>query len=625
MKSIQAFFSGILFTGLLVTQTAFCQQNSSDKIPQSIPELRQELERLMDYHGVPALGVTLVEGDSIIWSDGLGLANKADSIPADGQTMFRIGSISKMFVSLSILKLQEEGKVSLLDQVKELVPEIEFENPWSETNPILVQHLLEHTTGWDDIHITEYALDAKDMTLKEGLDYHPHSRRSRWVPGTRTSYCNSGPPVAAYIVEKISGMTFEDYVQQNFFDPMDMENMTYFESPDYQLKGATLYEGNQPQPYWNIIMRPSGSINSTPSDMGKFVRFFVNRGWVDSLQLISFSSMARMETPTSNLGSQAGLEIGYGLSNYTSNYNGFTYQGHNGGVNGGSSELAYLPEQRVGYAFMINTAGGSGYSAISDLIRSYQTRNLQPTKPKQETLNDADLSDMEGYYRQINPRIQLFYFISKLTEVNRFWQDSDTLKRKPLIGGNESSFLPLSTSKFIGPETGRVALVSTDDPLAGQVVYLGTTVYEPVPAFIVFGNYTIMGLWILAIISSGILFFVWLVQLLNNKLSKGANLWMRIWPILSSAIMTTCIILFMAGAMDPFRLFGAPSFVSVSLFVLTIAYAAISLWSVVYLLKAYKLGVNKKAYWYLIVVSFLHVTASGYLFMHDLIGVMTWN
>ncbi len=609
----------------MIAQTAFGQHNSHKETPKSIPELKKELERLMDYHGVPALGVTLVEGDSIIWSDGLGLANKADSIPADGQTMFRIGSISKMFVSLSILKLQDEGKVSLLDPVSELVPEIAFKNQWSETNPILVQHLLEHTTGWDDIHITEYALDAKDMTLKEGLDYHPHSRISRWVPGTRFSYCNSGPPVAAYIVEKISGMSFEDYVQQNFFDPMGMENMTYFESTDYQLKGATLYEGNQPQPYWNIIMRPSGSINATPKDMGKFVRFFVKRGWVDSLQLISFSSLQRMETPTSNLGSKAGLEIGYGLSNYTSNYDGFVYQGHNGGVNGGSSELAYLPEHSLGYAFMINTAGGSGYSAISDLIRSYQTRNLQPTKPQRATLGDADLSNMEGYYRQINPRIQLFYFISKLTEVNRFWQDSDTLKRKPLFGGTESSFLPIASNQFIGPETGRVAFVSTDDPLAGQVVYLGTTVYEPVSAFIVFGNYTIMGLWILAIISSGILFFVWLIQLLNHKLKKGPNLWMRIWPLFSSAIVVACFILGMAGAMDPFELFGAPSFVSVSLFVLTIAYAAISLWSVVYLLKAYKLRVNKKAYWYLMAVSFLHVTASGYLFMHDLIGVMTWN
>ena len=138
-----------------------------------------------------------------------------------------------MFVSLAILKLQEQGLVSLKDKVRDLVPEIEFKNPWSKTAPVLVEHLLEHTTGWDDIHLTEYALNDPALSLKQGLDYHPHSRTSRWMPGTRMAYCNSGPPVAAYIVEKITGQTFEDYVEEHFFQPMGMESMTFFASEAY--------------------------------------------------------------------------------------------------------------------------------------------------------------------------------------------------------------------------------------------------------------------------------------------------------------------------------------------------------------------------------------------------------
>jgi len=95
---------------------------------------------------------------------------------------------------------------------------------------VRVADLLEHTTGWDDMHLREYAKDAPaSMGLREALDYDHHSRISRWPPGTRMAYCNSGPAVAAYIVEKITGQRFEDFVEQNFFGPIGMKTATYFQ------------------------------------------------------------------------------------------------------------------------------------------------------------------------------------------------------------------------------------------------------------------------------------------------------------------------------------------------------------------------------------------------------------
>ena len=98
-----------------------------------------------------------------------------------------IGSTSKIFVALAVLKLVEQGKLSLDDTLADLAPDVAFENPWEETHPIRVVHLLEHTTGWDDIHLPEYAHNQPDpVSLKEGLDFHPHSRISRWRPGSRS-------------------------------------------------------------------------------------------------------------------------------------------------------------------------------------------------------------------------------------------------------------------------------------------------------------------------------------------------------------------------------------------------------------------------------------------------------
>ena len=143
-------------------------------------------------------------------------------------TLFRIGSISKGFAALSILKLVEQGKLTLNDTVRSLVPEIQFQNPWEATDPVRVVHLLEHTTGFDDMALKDYANnDPKPLTLKEGLDFNPATRVSRWRPGSRYAYCNSGPPIAAYIVEKITGQRFEDYVEENFFRPLHMDSASY--------------------------------------------------------------------------------------------------------------------------------------------------------------------------------------------------------------------------------------------------------------------------------------------------------------------------------------------------------------------------------------------------------------
>jgi CubicO group peptidase (beta-lactamase class C family) len=128
---------------------------------QSIPELREQLEKILHDTRTPGLSVAIVQRDGPEWRAGPGKANVAANQPATADTLFRIGSTSKAFVSLSILKLVNEGKLSLQDPVHKLVPEIYFENRWEATDPVRVVDLLEHTTGWDDLHLHEYAKDAR--------------------------------------------------------------------------------------------------------------------------------------------------------------------------------------------------------------------------------------------------------------------------------------------------------------------------------------------------------------------------------------------------------------------------------------------------------------------------------
>ncbi|HEV2397130.1 MAG TPA: serine hydrolase domain-containing protein, partial [Candidatus Sulfotelmatobacter sp.] len=309
------------------------KKEEKPKPAQSISELQQQLEKILKDTHTPGVSVAIVHKDGPEWVTGLGLAEVATNRATTADTLFRIGSTSKAFTSLSILQLADQGKLTLQDTVHELVPDIWFQNPWESTDPIRVVNLLEHTTGWDDMHLREYAMQAPDsMTVEQGLDYDHRSRISRWPPGTRMAYCNSGPPVAAAIVEKLTGQRFEDYVQQNLFLPIGMKTATYFQPA--ASAATTLYhpDGKTPYPYWHILLRPAGSINASANDMAAYVQFYLNRGAVGGKQIVPAADIDRMEIPESTWAAKDGMKAGYGLSNYWNVADGFVYHGHNGGV-----------------------------------------------------------------------------------------------------------------------------------------------------------------------------------------------------------------------------------------------------------------------------------------------------
>jgi CubicO group peptidase (beta-lactamase class C family) len=619
----------LLFMLVFNTTLLLGQKQEKNDPPQTITELRTAIEKVLDETKTPAVGLALVSRDSAVWIASLGKSNIEKNSVATENTMFRIGSTSKMFVSLAILKLQEEGRVNLKDRVRDLVPEIEFKNSWEDTAPVLVEQLLEHTTGWDDLHLTEYALNEPKFSLKDGLDFHPHSRTSRWVPGTRMAYCNSGPAVAAYIVEKISGQRFEDYIQENFFEPMGMQTATYFESETYKQLGATLYSDGKPENYWNIIMRPAGAINASPKDMAKMIKFFISRGRVDSIRLISEASLNRMETPASSIGAKAGLEYGYGLSNYTSPHENFMYRSHNGGVNGGLSDFSYLPTHNVGYAVMINAGNSSAMRRIVNLVREFQVKDLVPEKIEvSEPMNNQE--DISGYYSAINSRSQLFFFFERIASVQHVWHKGDALFSRNLLGGPTEKYVQKNENQFTSIKTGRISLVQVEDPLAGRVIHIsnhaGPRVFMPISPWIVFGQLTILVLWILWTVSATIFAVVWSIRYWMGELSGGANIWVRLYPVISGLLFLAIIVtVIIATASDPLKVLGNVSAISLLLCALTFFFALTSAWSVVYITKMRHVKMNRVVYWYSATLSTLHLLVTCYLLWHGVIGIQTWS
>ncbi|HEY3988242.1 MAG TPA: serine hydrolase [Acidobacteriaceae bacterium] len=597
------------------------------KPAQSIPELREQLEKILHDTHTPGVSVAIVHRDGPEWVAGLGKANVAANQPATPDTLFRIGSTSKAFVSLSILKLVDQGKLSLQDPVHKLVPEIWFENRWEATDPVRVVDLLEHTTGWDDLHLPEYAKDAKGMTTRQGLDYYRHSRISRWPPGTRMAYCNSGPPVAAYIVEKLTGERFEDYVTQNFFLPIGMKTATYFEQPSPQL--TTLYhnDGKTPYPYWNILERPAGAINASANDMAAYVEFYLNRGAVHGQQILPAADIDRMETPTRTWQAQQGLKAGYGLSNYTTVHDGFVYHGHNGGVAGGLTEMAYMPDYGVGYSYSINSGSGEAFGKIGDALRAYITRGLtKPAVPAAAPL-PADAKQYAGWYQPASPRNQFTYFIDRLV-LHRLRFARGNMILSNMFGASNDTFVPVSGNQFRylskkdPPEPIATAALIAPNP-EGRFVFIGGT-WKHIPAWLAFAEIAFIAWFALALLAILLYAPFWLIGGLFKKRRRPAERAIRLWPLIALLSFAASLGLFILASDDPITRLGNFTGWSFGIYLGTLIFAAASLASVGALWLARRQQIRKGVRWFSIAVTLALLVATVYLAYWGVIGIRLW-
>ena len=412
----------------------------------STQELQKQLQQLLVQTHVPGLSVAIVTQDGLLWVAGMGQADVASGEPITTDTLFRIGSISKSFASLAVLHLVEQGKLSLETPVHEIAPEAWFENQWEATDPVRVVHLLEHTTGWDDAHCTEYVRQDPTIPLLEAIDYYHGSRICRWPPGTRMAYCNSGATVAAYVVEKVSGMKFEEYVHKNLFLPIGMETATYAE-PTSGFATAYHSDGVTPYPYRHLILRPSVAINASVRDMVNYLLFYLNRGKGKNGQVLRSSSIDRMECPASTWAAKEGLKVGYGLSNYWSVRDGFVYHGHNGRLEGSLTKLAYMSDFGVGFVYSINSGNEEAFDKIAHLLRSFITQGLErPPIPEVAPLWEK-AEDYTGWYQLDSYRFRRIQFLDYLIgKVHVHFSNGKLLVTS--LGEKNAVYLPVTETQF---------------------------------------------------------------------------------------------------------------------------------------------------------------------------------
>jgi CubicO group peptidase (beta-lactamase class C family) len=619
---------------LLAPHRAAGQDGKADSLPppQTVAELQSRIEAIMEQQKVPSVGIALVHRDSVIWMAGLGKQDVASNTAASTGTLYRIGSTSKAFVPLLLLLMEQEGKLSLDDPVSKYAPEIQYQNPWEATDPVLIVHLLEHTAGWDDLSLRDYGhSDSTPISLKEGLDYTPRTRTSRWRPGTRVSYSNSGPSVAAYIAEKLEARPFEELVRERLFTPIGMPTATYLRDPALRDRMATLYraDGVTPYPYWHVLQRPAGSINASPIDMAAYVRFLLNRGAVDGKQLLPAATIEAMERPRSSGTAKAGLTVGYGLHLATYADSGFVWMGHDGGVSGGITTMAYRPDASVGFCFMITSANGAAVTEINRLVRKFLTRDEAPPAVPAAGPMPAEAPARTGWYRSDNPRAQFAYFAERIMLLTRVRVADSTLILKPLLG-SAKTYLPVEGMTFRGVDEPVATLALTSNPEDGrdagieQVGYLLPTQYHRVPSAVALAEVAITVAWLTGMVLTLLFALVWIPRKLFGRLKHIRRLGPRVWPLLAALSIVGFTVVFIMASGDLLNRLGRPTAYAWGLFLFTLLFPLAALAGLLSARRSTPKDAGRFARGHGLVVSVLNLIVAVYLAWWGVVGWRPW-
>lgn len=601
-----------------------CEVRGADK-PTTLEELGLAIKRELDDAGHGSAGVALVSRDEVIWTAGIGVADPETGRPADENTYWRVGSITKSFVGLCALVLEERNAIRLSDPVAKWVPEIDIRNRWEDTDPVRLVHLLEHTAGLDDLRPKDYASnDPTPLKLSQGLELVTTSLYCRWPPGRHMSYSNAGPAVAAYVMEKLDGRPFERIVAEEILEPLGMDDASLLLTEEVESRLAAGYDrfGNR-VPYWHIAVRPSGALNASPVQMARFVRMLLNRGELDGRRLVSPRAIERMERPESTLGAGSGLDYGYGLGNYSRAANGFVFHGHNGGMAGYRAEYGYLPEEGLGYCVMVSASNPSLLRRISDLIRQSLVGDIEkPDKPTVVGMPPG-IGAWIGYYRELTPRNESNRFLSRLTGIVRIRRDGDGLA----VG--ERRYVPVGERLFRREAQSMATLVLVEGPDGRKFVQGDRGNLLKVPAPLVWLQRTVSAAVVLLLVSSPVWALFWVPLKLFGRL-KQRPVSVRVWPLLAIAVPCAAMLLMlglMFGEESEVRfieLIGRPSAVGIGLVVMSWVFVLLSGLALLKTWKSDSARFGRIARLHSIAVSAACSIAAVYLLAHRAIGFPPW-
>jgi CubicO group peptidase (beta-lactamase class C family) len=305
--------------------------------------------------------LAIIQNGKIILKKGYGYSDLATKKPVDPDlTMFRIGSISKMFVWISVMQLVAEGKLDLNKDINAYLKD--FQIPSTYDQPITLKHLMTHTPGFEDLVLNLFGKDSSTLAPLSEILKKEIPARVR-TPYTQASYSNHGTGIAAHIVELVSGMTFLDYVQQKIITPLKMSSTT-FDQPIPGRLQKQMSEGYkvvnhapEKQGFEYVPLYPVGAAAASAENMTHFMMALLQNGKYEDYQLLDSATLELMKSPAHRQHPNVN-PMRYGFMDVSQN--GYTVIGHGGDTFWFHSLMALLPDEQTGIFLSFNTDAGGG-------------------------------------------------------------------------------------------------------------------------------------------------------------------------------------------------------------------------------------------------------------------------
>ena len=363
---------------------------------------------------VPGAVVVVVKDGKILLSKGYGYSDVAKRTLATGdKTLFRPGSVSKLFTWTALMQLVEQGKVGLDTDINTY---LDFKVTGRDGRIITPRHLLTHRAGFEE--------RVKDMIIFEdksglvGTKYLKSWTPNRiFQPGEVPAYSNYGAALAGYIVERVSGMSFETYVERNIFAPLAMNHSSFRQPLPPSLRSLVsqgYITGSGPATKFELIpLAAAGSLSTTADDMGRFMIAHLQEGQWGNAQILKPETAAMMHTTASPFIPQLNSML---LGFYQSNVNNRRVIGHGGATLAFASNLALFMDEDVGIFLSLNSFGKDAQQIHESFFRGFADRYFPGSsfKPFMSEGAARDAALIAGEYQSTRRFESSFFAITGL-------------------------------------------------------------------------------------------------------------------------------------------------------------------------------------------------------------------
>jgi CubicO group peptidase (beta-lactamase class C family) len=366
---INLIFSGCGSSAVSATGTKLSTQSTS-----LYPQVEEYIQQQMEADNIPGMAVVVVQGHEVIYLNGFGVVSLDTQQTVTPQTIFDLASVSKSFTALGVLLLRDEGLVELDASVRQYLSDFMPDKP--QAAEITVRQLLNHTSGLPgEFSAPLIFQDGKDALQK--IISNANRLKLNREPGSSFEYADINYCLLGALIEEVSGLTFEDYMQQKIFSPLGMGNTTLYPEIAAALDRA---DGHQPF-YGGIIVRnipvyrgalPAGWVMSCAEDIARWLIVHLNNGFIDGEQIIPAVTIEETHA-VAVLYEEDGKKIGCGMGWLIDNSNeDISLVWHGGDTPNFTTDMLMLPQYETGIAVMINsqasTTGHNIAPAVANLV-----------------------------------------------------------------------------------------------------------------------------------------------------------------------------------------------------------------------------------------------------------------